>query len=76
MIYLTINIVIGYLNHDGDIFSVDPNSNDHDPLFKADTFSITVTVVVSEHWSLSLSSLLQRIDDRDRLSYPSLALLV
>ena len=28
---------------DRDLFTGDPNSDDHNPLFSADTFSITIT---------------------------------
>ena len=32
------------LDHDHDIFTVDPNSGDHGPLFIANTFAITITI--------------------------------
>ena len=46
-----------YCDHNLYIFTFDPNSNDHNPLFEAGTFAITITVVIM------IKPFLQRIED-------------
>ena len=39
--------VICDLDHYCDIFTGDPNSNDHDALFITDTFAIMITIMIT-----------------------------
>ena len=61
------------LDHDRDLFAVDLISNDHNPLFEADTFADHDH---SEDRTLSLLNLLQRIVERDRRSCQSLTIYI